>query len=496
MRKILRAGVVVLTLGALTTFAFIAFVHIDDNFHVDHVAGAWLGLIAYANDGTFYPPLYADGIFGGTRYMPLGIAINALAATIVGDALIAGKLVAMGTLCALLGTAFVLARRLGADRLIALGVVGAIIATFTALFAGTTIYGDALAVALQLGAVAVIAGGTGRRAVVVAGILVALAFTAKLSGLWGAATILLWLAVRDRRRVPEFAAAGVVTALGVLGVAELVSDGRFHENLVGLSGAQSIGLRELVLESPEKTWALLRDHAPATVVLLPFAAAAVLANIARRQLTIVDVAFLLAVAVTLAVMSDVGSGFNHLLDVVVLVPLVVAGAWAHIRDGRLSVALAGAVALAIAISLVDVRGAARETAKQLAQGETPPRLRVPAYSAPLAEPVFTEDPTVAVQRGWRPVALDSFMLLRVLREQPERAQELVARFERREFRSVVLIADLDLRDPWWRESHLGLDIARAIDRNYSFARKVMGPVFAYRLYVPRRPTSERGNEAS
>jgi hypothetical protein len=157
----------------------------------------------------------------------------------------------------------------------------------------------------------------------------------------------------------------------------------------------------------------------------------------------------------------------------------------------LSGALACAVAAAIAISLVDVRGAAREAATQLAHGETPPCLRVPAYSAPLAEAVFTEDPTVAVQRGWRPVALDSFMLLRVLREQPARARELLARFERREFRSVVLIADLDLRDPWWGESHLGIDVARTIDRNHRFAGKVMGPVFAYRLYVPRRPVPER-----
>jgi len=470
--------------AALAGFALVAVVHLDDNFHVDHVAGAWLALIAYATDGTLYPPLHEGGVFAGTRYMPLGIVLDAGAAWIAGDALVAGKLVAAVTVCALLTMTFVLARMLGAGLPLALGAVGAIIATYTAQFAGTTIYGDALALALQLGALAVVSSATGRRAALVAGVLVALAFTAKFSALWGATTVLLWLMVHDRRRLPAFAAAAVGTAAVVLGLAELASHGGFLDNVLGLSGAGSLSLGGL-LDAPEKTWILLCDKARATAILLPFAAAIVLVAAARRSLTIVDVALVLAAGVTLALMADIGVDFNHLLDLTVLVPLVVAVGCARAGAARLGVVLAAALGLATALSLLHGRAEAREAAIQLVEGETPPHQRVPAFSGPLPEPIFTEDPTIAVQRGQRPVALDSYMLLRVLRGRPALRRALVARFERREFGSVVLIADLDLRDPWWTDSHLGIDVARAIERNYVLTRNIRGPAFRYRMLVPR-----------
>jgi hypothetical protein len=77
------------------------------------------------------------------------------------------------------------------------------------------------------------------------------------------------------------------------------------------------------------------------------------------------------------------------------------------------------------------------------------------------------------------------MLLRVVKERPAAKRALVARFDRREFGAVVLFVDLDLRDPWWARSHLGLDVARAIDRNYRLVRQVQGPVFRYRVLAPR-----------
>ena len=470
--------------AALAAFALVAAVHLDDNFHVDHVAGAWLALIAYATEGTLYPPLHEGGVFAGTRYMPLGIVLDAGAARIAGDALVAGKLVAAVTVCGVLAITVVLARRLGAGLPLALGMVGAIIASYTAQFAGTTIYGDALALALQLGALAVICSGTGRRAALVAGVLVALAFTAKFSALWGAATVLLWLMVHDRRRLPAFAAAALGTVGVVLGLAELASEGRFLDNVLGLSGAGSLSLGAL-LDAPEKTWSLLRGNARAAAILLPFAAATVAVAAARRSLTIADVALVLAAAMTVALMADVGAGFNHLLDLTVLVPLVVAVGSARVGAAKLGIVLAAALGLATALSLLHGRAEAREAAVQLVDGETPPHLRVPAFSGPLPEPIFTEDPTVAVQRGQRPVALDSYMLLRVLRDRPALKRALVARFERRDFGSVVLIADLDLRDPWWTDSHLGIDVARAIDRNYVLVRNIRGPAFRYRMLLPR-----------
>ena len=140
---------------------------------------------------------------------------------------------------------------------------------------------------------------------------------------------------------------------------------------------------------------------------------------------------------------------------------------------------------AIVVSLVDVRSNIREAAVIAAERATPEKLRPPALSEDVARPILSEDPSILVQRGERPVVLDAFMLLRVLRREPERRRELIGRLARREFATVVLIMDLDLGDPWWSQSHFGIEVARAIDRHYRFERKVPGPVFAYRLLVPR-----------
>ena len=471
-------------LAALAAVALVALVHLTDNYHLDHVAGAWMGLAAYANDGTLYPPLYADGVFGGTRYMPLGIGLNAAGAAISGEHIVSGKLIALLTVAALLATVYVHARRQNCERAVALGTVGAVIATFTALFAATSIYGDALALTLQLAAVTAVASGTSRRMAILAGVLVALAFAAKLSALWGAATVLVWLLIHDRRRLPAFLAAAAGTVLVALVSAELLSDGRFHENVLALGGDADIG--RLVSDTPRKVFDLLLDHAPGTLLLAPFALLVVAVNAVQRRLAIVDVALVAATFVTVAIMTDVGVGFNHLLDLVVLVPLAVACGYAGLGRSPLRLLLVAALTAATAVSLFDVRHDVREAAAIAVHRNTPDRLRTPALDVRLAEPVLSEDPVIPVERGETPIVLDSYMLLRVLRRHPIWRRELVARIARREFGTVVLVTDLDLDDPWWSESHLGIEVASEIHRQYRFARKVPGPVFAYRLYVPRR----------
>lgn len=482
--RVLLAADALLAAAALAAFALVAVVHLADNYHVDHVAGAWMGLAAYANDGTLYPPLHADGVFGGTRYMPLGIALNSAAAALSGEYLVSGKVVALLTVGALLVGVYLLARRLECERPLALAVVGAVIATFTALFAGTSIYGDALAVALQLAAILIVARGATRRTAIAAGVLVAFAFSAKLTALWGAGAVLVWLLMRGRRQVPAFLAATIVTAVVTLVGADLLSDGRLHDNLLTLSGGGEFW--GLLAETPSKIFELLLDTAPGTLVLAPFALFAVIRAAAGRRLEIVDVALVLAALVTFALMADVGTGFNHLLDLAVLVPLVVAAEYGRASGDRTRLVLAAVLAAAIAVSLVDLRSDVHEAATIAVDRSTPERLRPPALREAIAGPVLSEDPSIAVQRGRTPVVLDAYMLLRILREQPARRRELVARIARREFKTVVLIMDLDLDDPWWSQSHLGIEVARAIDRHYRFVRKVPGPVFFYRLYEPAR----------
>jgi hypothetical protein len=472
--------------AAVAVFILVAAVHLGDNYHVDHVAGAWMGLAWYASDGVLYPALVEDGYFGGTRYMPLGIVLNAGAAEVSGEYLVSGKVLALAVMAALLTLVYLAARDVGCSPRAALGTVGAVIATLVALFAGTTIYGDALPVLLQLAALVVLGRSTGRRGAAGAGLLAALAFGAKLSGLWGLAAGLLWLLWRDRGRALPFAAAAGGTILVILILSYVASDGRFDENVLGLAGVRDKAPGELLADTPSKTFDLLLHNAAATLVLLPLALGALVFFGLRGQLQPLDLGLLLAGGITLVVMTDVGAGFNHLLDLTVLVPLVVARALAEAGDRPLRIVLAAAIVLGTAISLIDLRSDVREAASAAAHRETPKHLRAPALTQRLKRPVFSEDPSILIERGERPLVLDSYMLLRILEDDRKAESKLVSRFGRREFVTVVLIMDLDLDDPWWSESHLGIGVARAIKRDYRFVRKVPGPVFAYRLYAPRR----------
>lgn len=468
-------------------YVVMALLHVDDNYHVDHVTGAWMALTAYSAEGTLYPPLFDDGYYGGTRYAPLGIAVNTAAAKVTGEYLISGKAVALLLTIALLVLVYRVCRMRAAPPAVAIGAAGAVMASFPTFFAGTSIYGDLLSTVLQLAAVAVILRRTDNASAVAAGVLAALAVTAKFSGLWGGAAVLLWLAVHHRRLLLPFLISGVTAGAVVFGIAALVSDGRMQDNLLGLGGSGFTGVNALLTQTPTKAIETLAGQGRATALLLPVAAILLVVAIFRRKLELLDVALALCGVLTMVVLTDVGTGFNHLLDLAVLVPCVIAAGYMRWQEAAPRLALAAVALLPVAtvLSTYDLRQDVRETAAAAIDGSTAERWRTAPLSSRLQGSYFTEDPMVAVQNGDRPVALDSFMLLRLAREYPEWEQQLVERFDRREFDTVILIVDLRLDDPWWRDSHLGIKLAQAIDRNYTFKEKVQGPTFGYRVFTPK-----------
>lgn len=488
VRQVILLGAGASGAAALAVYVAMAVVHLDDNYHVDHVTGAWMGLAAYADSGVLYPPLFQDGFYAGTRYGPLGIVGNTAAAKLTGEYLVSGKVVALLLMVALLVLVYRICRRSAAPVAVSLAAAGTVVASFVTFFAGTTIYGDLLSTLLQLAAVAVVLRrGDTTSAAAAAGVLAALAITAKFSGLWGGAAVLIWLALHHRRLLVPFLAAGVTTAVAVFALATVASDGRMQDNLLGLGGSGFEGVRALVTQTPTKAVEALLSQAVGTALLLPLAVLMLLLALRRRRLELLELALLLCGLLSLVVLTDVGTGFNHLLDLAVLVPLVIATGYSRwqLPAPRLALAAVAVIPLATAVSLYDLRHDVRETAAAALDGRTVERWQTAPLSDRLGGSYFTEDPMVAVQNGDRPVALDSFMLLRLARKHPEWEQQLIDRFDQREFDTVVLIADLDLTDDWWKTSHLGLPIAQAIDRNYVLQDKVPGPTFAYRVLKPK-----------
>jgi hypothetical protein len=326
-------------------------------------------------------------------------------------------------------------------------------------------------------------------------LLCTFALLAKISALWAPAAIVVCLALRDRRRLASFLVAFVPATVGALGLLGLVSEGRFSDNVFGLATS--------ALEDPAgtagavttKPLTLIDSDAAAISIVLPLAVTDLVLAARARRLAIHHFAFVAALLVTLAVMVDVGAVSNHLLDLEILTVLLVGHLFAG--EGRLANA-ASVLAVLVPVAVVwaaltsyvvDMHGDVRAAAR-IALGRGPTESSEDSLAALVSadDSLLSEDPTIEVERGRYPTALDPFMLLRIVREHPDWEAELVGRIDRREFDRVVLLADhvradgnIEISQLRWRREHFGTEIVAAIARNYRF-RAFAG---SYAVYAPR-----------
>jgi hypothetical protein len=444
-----------------------------------------MALAKFLNDGTLYPPPFDGRHFGGTRFMPLQIVLNAAAGRVSGEYLVSGKLVSYAGAVVLFVLTFAINRRISGSWPLALALVGAILVTYVGFAAVHGIHGDSLPAALQLGAVTLALRGS-PTAIVAAGVLCALAFLSKLSAIWAFLAIAGWLSVRARRRLlPIFFGASILPAVLLVVLFQEISSGRMSKNLSALSGAGLLGLHGLLSETSRR-FTLFEGLADVVWLLLPLCLAWLLVGIRRRQLTIYQLAFVAAFGVLVVVLTDVGAGANHLLDIAVLSTVLVAELWRQATvDERLwfarivvAVTLVWGIAGSYQISL---RGDTIDAARKLVEGGG---RRYPAH--PLAgvvtrsEPILSEDPYIPVSLGQDPTILDAFMLLRLLRDHPQWQAKLITQIEDRAFTKVILIEPLDPTDPWFRTYDFGAPIASALARNYRLSTTQDG----YWVYVP------------
>src|SRR5262249_47734339 len=145
---LLRAFAVVLAVALLTAGTARAVVHLHDLSGISHIAGIWVTLAQYANGGVLYPPLEADGVYAGTRYMPLLFGLVAGLARVAGDYLAAVKLSALLLVGLLLAGVFVAGRRITGRASSGLVLAGLVLAFPEGVGALLSPHSDALAAAL------------------------------------------------------------------------------------------------------------------------------------------------------------------------------------------------------------------------------------------------------------------------------------------------------------------------------------------------------------
>jgi hypothetical protein len=465
--------------------AFVAAVHIDDRYAVDHASGARIALAQYATHGVLYPPLVGDGSYGGTRFMPLPVLLHAGLARLTGEFLVSGKVLALLTMLAVALVTFRVLRTAGCPLHLSVGLVVAVFSTGTGLLATTGLRGDSLPLLLQLLAVAVAAASpASRRALLAAAALAALAVTAKLHAFWAPVAICAWLWTCDRRRMGQFLVAYAAIIAVLLGTLTAVTHGRLVENVFGLSTAGITGPVGL-LSSPYRLLHLLVTDALAAWLLLPLGLALVWAALWRRSVDPWQLALLAALAILLVVLTDIGTGGNQLIDVVVLTAVVVGRAAGAGPPWNLPVrgyrtALTGAVVWVLVTGLAVTLGPAVRDAAGTVGNPSRYQAKPLAGIADGSTTLLSEDPYVPVSLGQDPVVLDPFMLPRIDRRDPGAVRALVDRIDARDFDLVVLVQPLD-DAAWWADYHFGSQVVAAIRRSYVFSQRAQG----YDVYRPR-----------
>ena len=366
---------------------------------------------------------------------------------------------------------------------LAMALAGVVVSTETGLQSGTTIGGDLLPVVLQLGALLLVIRHRNTWTLLVGGTLAGLALASKLTGLWALLAIATWLMAQQQfRPAAMFTVVSAATAIVFLSSIEVLTAGGLSQHLMTFSTA-GVGTGLAILRSPNQVLYNLLGYAFGTVVLLPLAAVGALLADNWRKPSVIHISLIYAALLLMIVYTDIGSGFNQLLDITVLTALAVG----HLAgtEGRLPgvsggppVVLAVTVMVVWAASLGLVRTVAfdlRRTAAAARAGESFSRAatRVAAMVKP-GEQVLAEDPSIEVALGRRPLVMDPFMLRRLDRAHPQSVDPLIARIVEREFDLVVLLVPLENRtfDYWWTDFHFGPRIANALRASYTFDRSV------------------------
>jgi hypothetical protein len=480
-----RVAIVGLAALAVVAWLFLAFAHVHDRYNVNAVSGTFLALADRAREGVLYPPFFDGESYGGTRSMPLPILLYSFAISLGGDYLASAKVVDFLASAALLLLLLAVLRRLGASAAMSLGLASTLVTSQVFLLVATGIRPESLPTALQLGAAALVAFVPRRSATVLAAVICALAIFSKISGLWAPIAIVLWLLFHDRGRLVLFATALAASAFALLAAFSIATDGRMLTNLMGLGGAgvSVIG----VLKAPLKAVELLAQYAQATFVILPVLLVGLLSVTRGARPTIFQIGLVAATGILLTAMADLGSDYNHLLDIVVLVPIVtlevVRNLARRVADPRLAWSfMTAAILVGSSVALAVNAGSSLAATLQLPGASQPANTDPRPFAAELASvaSILAEDPYVSLSRGDRPIVIDPFMFIRIGQRDPGLVQPLLADVADGRFGAVIL--NKDLGDPasasWYRDFAFGLPFYEAMRDTYRLC-SVSGGFFLY-----------------
>src|SRR5271165_2210923 len=404
---------------------------------ISFASGVMITMATDLRQGVFYRPLYDSRGYGGTRYFPLFFCLHALLLKL-GMPILAGAylLSAAAIVLLMLGT-FQLLRQLGVEPWMAGCSAATALAASSVQMSLSTPQADGLAAALNVCGLAAIAPPPhSRRRIFLAALLFTLAWSAKLTTVFGLGAACIWLLAKGYKRVAWHLAAE--TACGYLLVAALMIAGSQGRVLEIFRACASGGTNWKFIASGlsrMESMAVYTDPALVLFAVLAFLLFAFLVGSGKLLQNLPASFFLATMAITILIFGSPGTAANHLLDVQVASVILLA-AWVgnstSARQKQIAIYLLALLTIIAAVPLV------RHLRASSAWYHPHQFRRVIEAIEPKDKPILSENPVIPVLAGQYSYVLDPWMVQLLRKRIPHFEEPLLERLRNREFRSCTI----------------------------------------------------------
>lgn len=446
-----------------------------------HVSAIWGAMAQDFLDGVLYRPHLGPLGFGGTRYMPAFIVLNAIFLHFGLDFYAAGVASSLvGVLSLVIGLTL-FCRRSSLPWPQTLCALSCIFG-WTLLVALIQVRADILAAGLTVSGLAVIIGKErlGISDLIFASLFFALAWATKLTALHGPAAVFLYLALSKRNSEAARFVFAVVMALLVVGALSWIgSDGRILQ-IFGPTASSGTDLNG-VLKAPFRFVSMLKADGPG--FLLFFTSCIVFAVDWKSNFrSLPGIHFVLVFIATLVILCSPGTTENHYVELhaSALCFLAYSGARHFENNVFFPYSLILLAIFQIFSSTIFFKNEVYVAESRTKHAEYE---KIVDYFG-RGTPVLSENPSVPLALGSQVVIQDPFML-RVLAENDPKVEEAIQKvLADRKYQYVLLIHDLATLAPGhqYPSRHLGAAFVESMRSNYRHLEKVGG----FHVYVPAR----------
>jgi len=467
LRPLFLASAVLLALLTLAR-VFVGWCNATD---LTPTSGTFTALAVDLKHGVFYRPLYGDLGYGGTRYFPLHFVLHAALLELGMGPEAAGHFLEAVAAFALLFGMYRILCQLNVDRMLAGCISVLLLAPETSQLAILAIRGDLLPAALNILGVSIcMTPSFTRRHLLGASLLFTLAFSAKMTTLFGVAAVFLFFALSGRiRKALEIVLVTGLGCAGVIAIMLLASGGRVLTVLRACAAAAgynpSLGIVHLALFPG--IWL------PVGLPFIILGCAALFALPRRRLTSVPAILFVLTALATAILLGAIGTTFNHFIDLHVAA-LIVFAAW--LCDGETTQRDFGMAVLCFA-ALFSLSPLAWKLRHEDSVPYSQAYRQALQFIGKQDKPILADNPLIPVLGGQQPYVLDLFMFNALAEKTPSFAQPMADAIRQRQFAAVILEDDLESKTSAWRGAE-----TKEIEQNYELVQRFPK---AY-VYLPRK----------